>query len=312
MDRIMLIDGNSLTYRAYYGSAYSPRGIMKTSYGFPVNAVLTLNRMLIKTFEQYKPTHILIAFDKGSKTVRHDKLDSYKGGRQKTPPELIQQFPVVKEMINKMGIKWYELDQIEADDIIGTLAKKYGVDNEVIVVSSDKDLYQLVSDNVVISVPQNGVNPNKLISLPMFYESFGYAPIQVKDFKGLVGDSSDNLPGVKGLGPKTAVKLLEEYGTLEDIYKNIGNINGSIHDKLVSSKEMAFLCKDIATLIFDVEVPYEKEDLKYNFKITNELIAFFKKYEINSLVKKYSKDLEKVENNDKDEDKQISFDNVLF
>lgn len=316
MSKLLLIDGNSLTYRAYYGSAYSPRGILKTSDGTAVNAVLTLNRMLIKAFKQYEPTHVLIAFDAGPKTVRHDKLDSYKAGRQKTPDELIQQFPLVKEMIAKMGIKHYELDQIEADDIIASLADKYASTSEVVVMSSDKDLFQLVQENVSIAVPQNGAKPNDSIVISEFFERFGYNPDQVKDMKGLVGDSSDNLPGVKGMGPKGALKLIQEYKTLEGIYENIDKITGATKDKLIASKDMALLCKDLATLIYDIEVPYEFEEMKYDGSISEGLISFFEKYELNSLVKAYGqkvkKTQEKVAISEEKADEQISFDNLLF
>lgn len=288
MSKLLLIDGNSLFFRAYYGTAYSSGGILTNSKGIPVNAVLTFFKMIRSAIEEINPSHVLVAFDAGSKTVRHKKLDSYKAGRKKTPIELIKQFPIVKKMLNYMGIKNFELDLIEADDIIATLANKYKDKNEVVVLSSDKDLFQLVSHNVSISVPQNGSKPNKNIVFNDFYDQFGYYPNQVCDFKGLVGDSSDNLPGVKGLGPKTATKLLNEYDTLEGIYKNIENISGSTKEKLISDKENAFLCKELAELIFEVEIPYSFKDLSFKWSISNELISFFKEYELHSLIKKYS------------------------
>ena len=313
MDKLLLIDGNSLTYRAYFGSAYSPRGILTTKEGIPVNAVLTLNRMLNKAFKQYQPTHVLIAFDAGSKTVRHDKLESYKGGRNKTPDELIQQFPIVKEMISKMHIKHHEIDLIEADDIIASLAVKYAPSAEVIILSSDKDLFQLVGENISIAVPQNGNNPNDLIIKEEFYERFGYTPSQVKDFKGLVGDSSDNLPGVKGLGPKTAIKLLSEYKTLEGIYENIENISGKVQERLIQDKQMALLCKDLATLLFDVEVPFGLDQLRYTGEVDEEFLDFLNKYELNSLIRLYEpQKTKKVEKTPQKDDNQISFDNLLF
>lgn len=326
MNKLLLIDGNSLTYRAYFGSAYGPRGILKTSDGLAVNAVLTLNRMLEKAFRQYKPTHILIAFDAGPKTIRHEKLPSYKAGRQKTPQELIDQFPIVKDMITKMGIKQYELDLIEADDIIATLAKKIACsETEVIVMSSDRDLFQLVQENITIAVPQNGTKPNDSINIEEFFNRFGYSPNQVKDVKGLVGDPSDNLPGVKGIGEKGAVKLLNQYNTLEGIYDNIENISGSVRDKLIKDKEMAFLCKDIATLIYDVNIPYAFEEMEYKNMVSQEFIDFIMKYELNSLLRHYNVKFPEVEELNKEVeipkkiakdvkkiDFQMNFDNILF
>ena len=275
---------------------------------------MTLNRMLNKAFEQYQPTHILIAFDKGPKTLRHDKLETYKGGRQKTPDELIQQFPIIKEMIKKMGIKYYEIDKIEADDIIATFAHKHDKTLEVIVMSSDKDLFQLVRENVSIAVPQNGSKPNDFIISSEFYDRFGYTPDQVKDVKGLVGDPSDNLPGVKGIGEKGAVKLLQEYKNLEGIYEEIDNIKGTIKEKLIKDKDMAFLCKDIATLMFDVDIPFSLENIKYDENVSSEFIDFLEKYELNSLIKFYGSRLKQEKTPKKNEKmlEQLPFDNLLY
>lgn len=285
MDKLLLIDGNSLTYRAYFGSAFSSKGILTTSEGIPINAVLTLYRMINKAIKQYEPTKILIAFDAGAKTKRHDKLETYKGGRSKTPDELIQQFPIVKEMITLMGIKQHEIPLIEADDIIATLAKQHCDKSHVTVHSSDKDLLQLVDKNIDVSLPQNGGAPNVVITIENFFEKYGYMPEQVKDMKGIVGDPSDNLPGVKGIGEKGAIKLIHKYGTLEKIYENIGEYTESIAKKLNASKDIAHLCKELATLEFDVELPYSYEELDYKHEISDKLMSFFRKYELNSLIK---------------------------
>ncbi|NQZ65709.1 MAG: hypothetical protein HRT99_00640 [Mycoplasmatales bacterium] len=320
--KLLLIDGNSLTYRAYYATAYGSRGLLRTSDGTPINAVLTLNKMLEKSFKQYKPTHVLIAFDAGSKTLRHDKLKSYKGGRQKTPQELIDQMPIVKDMISKMKIIHHQIISIEADDIIATLAKKHVSENtEIVILSSDKDLFQLVQKNISIAVPQNGNKPNTRVDIDNFFEIYGYNPDQVKDIKGLVGDPSDNLPGVKGIGQKGAVKLIDKYKNIEGIYENIEEITGSIKEKLIKDKEMAFLCKDVATLMYDVEIPYKLEEMRYEKTVTKEFCEFLEKYELDSLKEYYgvSKKAQKVVKNTQkntpkkeDEDDQINFDNILF
>ncbi len=309
MDKLLLIDGNSIVYRAFYGSAFGPSGIMTNSKGFPVNAISTFNRMISKSIGIYKPTHIFVAFDAGKATFRHEKLDSYKAGRSATPKELIQQFPVVKQMLGLMGIQSYEITNIEADDIIGTLSMLHSKETEVVVLSSDKDLHQLVKENVTVAAPQNGPNPDKLLDTGNFRITTGISPEQVPDLKGIVGDASDNLPGVKGIGDKGALKLLNDFDTLEGVYENIGTLTESMQKKLNESREMAFLCKELATLKFDVEVPFTLSDMLWEDKVSKELVKFFEELEINSLVNKYKKllktDVEK-------DDQQMSFDNILF
>ena len=289
MKKILLIDGNSLVYRAFYGSAYGPRGILTNSQGVPVNAILVFNKMISKAIYKYGPTHLFVAFDSSKKTKRHDKLPSYKGGRKPTPIELIKQFPLIKEMLDKMGIKRYELFEVEADDIIASLAKKFHHDNEIYILSSDKDLYQLVDERIKIIVPQNGNKEDKIIEIKDFYEKMNYYPRQVTDMKALLGDASDNLPGVKGIGEKGAIKLLKEFNTLECVYDNLENHSDSYKSKLLASKEIAFLCKEIATLDYEVPIPFKIDDIMFREKTTPELINFFRELEINSLVEKYSK-----------------------
>ena len=284
MKNILLIDGNSITYRAYYATANSPQGILTNSKGEPVNAILVLNRIIKKAIENYKPTHILIAFDAGSETFRHEEMPDYKSGRSKTPEELLFQIPIVKEMIDLMGIKHFELNLIEADDIIATIALKYYDEYKINILSSDKDLLQLVSKNINIIQPQNNNKEDKIINLDNFEKINGHKPSQVVDFKGLVGDSSDSLPGVKGLGPKTANKLLEKFQNLEKIYENLENLNDSLKSKLIEDKEMAKKCKKLATLKFDVKIPYQIDDLEFKNVTVPKLIDFYKKYELSSLI----------------------------
>ena len=284
MKNILLIDGNSIIYRAYYASANSPQGILTNSKGQPVNAILILNRIIKKAIQNYKPSHILIAFDAGPKTFRHQEMAEYKSGRAKTPEELLFQIPIAKEMIDLMGIKHFELDLIEADDIIATIAKKYSNEYKINILSSDKDLLQLVSKSITIVHPQNKNKEDKIINLDNFEKINGHKPSQVTDFKGLVGDSSDSLPGVKGLGPITANKLLDKFHNIENIYKNIESITGSLKENLIEDQEMANKCKKLATLKFDVKIPYQINDLKFEDKTIEKLIDFYKKYELSSLI----------------------------
>ncbi|CAM9138189.1 5'-3' exonuclease H3TH domain-containing protein [Mycoplasma marinum] len=290
MNKLLLIDGNSLTYRGYYATAMSPRGILTTSDGIPTNAILSMNNMLSNIIYAEKPSHIMIAFDAAKKTNRHELFPEYKGGRSKTPEELIQQFPLIKDMIAKMGIKWYEQKGWEADDIIATLAKKASNSGmNVRILSSDKDLLQLVDENTQILFNNKGVKDLKVYTEDNFFEFEGHYPNQVPDMKGIVGDASDNLPGVKGIGAKGANKLLEKYTTLDSVYENINDITGKVQEKLIRDKKIALLCRDIATLNYDVEIPFDFPEMKYKFSISQELLVFFKRYELNSLIKKFSK-----------------------
>ena len=278
MNKLLLVDGNSLFYRAYFGSAFGPAGILTNKDGQAVNAVSTFFYMMKNAIDRYSPTHMLIAFDKGSKTKRHEKLKSYKEGRAKTPDELISQMPIVREMINVLGLKYYEEELIEADDIVGSLAKKYSKEMEVFVMSSDKDLLQLCEDNISIILPQNRSEEDLVIYKNEFFDRYMYHPNQVPDIKGIMGDSSDNLPGVKGIGAKGAVKLISDYKTLENIYENIEEIKGATKQKLIDSKEIALLCKEIATIDIDIDVPFSLKDMSFDFKPTQEWINFFEKY----------------------------------
>lgn len=284
--KMLLIDGNSLTYRAYYGSAYSSTGLLKTSQGFPVNAIFTVHHMIVNLIDRVKPTHVLIAFDAGKKTRRHEKLATYKAKRSPTPPELIAQFPVVKQMLKIMDIKSSEEPQIEADDLIASATKKYKVD-DFVVVSSDQDLLQLVNSNIEVMIPQNGPKEPLIINESNFYDAFQYLPSQVPDIKAIKGDASDNLPGVRGIGEKGAIKLIQSYDNLENVYENLSKESAIVQKKLLESKEMAFLCKELATLEYNAPLNWKIDELIYKRNITTELLDFFTKYELKSLVNKY-------------------------
>ncbi len=315
MSKILIIDGNSLTYRGYYATAHSPAGILSTSDGIPTNAILSMNNMLSTIIYKEKPDNVLVAFDAAKKTHRHELFPDYKGGRSKTPSELIQQFPLIKEMIEKMGIRWYEVEGWEADDIIATMAKKASNKNfEVKILSSDKDLLQLVDENTEVLFNNKGVKNLKRYNMNNFFEYTGHSPNQVPDMKGIMGDSSDNLPGVKGIGEKGANKLILKYQTLENIFDHIDKITGSNQAKLIEHKEIALLCKEIATLKSDIDIPFDLSATKYNFRVTEELLDFFKKYELNSLIKRYSKYLVSNDNTEEKSDLKTEgkYKNIVF
>ena len=260
MKKVVLVDGNNLLFRSYYATAYSGN-FMKNKDGFPTNALYGFVNMINKIINDEKPEYMLVAFDKG-KTFRHDKYEEYKAGRIEMPNELKQQFPISKELLSYMGIKWFEIDNYEADDIVGTLAKKIdnGSDYEGLIVSSDKDLLQLISDKVIMKMLKT--KDSILMNKDTFLKNYGLTPDKMIDIKGLQGDASDNIPGVKGIGEKTALKLLCKYETVENIYDNISDISGSVKEKLINGREDAFKSKDLATIYKDVPLDFDIEDTK--------------------------------------------------
>ena len=284
MKKIVMVDGNNLLFRSYYATAYTGN-LMKNSKGFPTNALYGFTNMINKIVTEEKPSYIIVAFDKG-KTFRHDKYDWYKDGRSETPKELLDQFPLAKELLGYMGIKYYEIDNYEADDIIGTFAKYCDIpddDYEGLIISSDKDLLQLISSQVEIKLLKS--KDFIRYNLESFKKDWGIDPINIIDLKALMGDSSDNIPGVKGIGEKTALKLLHQYKTLDGIYENIDNIKGSVHDKLVNDKENAYMSYDIATIVRDVPMDINIDDIKYLGPDNEKLKSMYEELEFYSFLK---------------------------
>ena len=293
MEKIIMVDGNNLLFRAYYATAYSG-GLMRNSKGFPTNALFGFANMINKIVNEEKPTYMVVAFDKG-KTFRHDKFDFYKEGRSATPDELKMQFPKAKELLDGMGIKYYEIDNYEADDIIGTFAKYCDEDDNYdgLIISSDKDLLQLISSHVEMKLlkQKDYIRYNE----KSFREEWGIDPINIIDLKALMGDASDNIPGVKGIGEKTALKLLSDYKTLDGVYNNVDNINGSTHQKLIDDKDNAYMSYEIATIYKDVPMEINIPDIKY-LGNNDKLLKVYEELEFYSLLKNASvKEKEKVE-----------------
>lgn len=259
MEKIILVDGNNLLFRSYYATAYTGN-MMKNSKGFPTNALFGFTNMINKIIDEEKPTRMIVAFDKG-KTFRHEKYDFYKGGRSETPDELKAQFPIAKEMLGYMGIKYYEIDNYEADDIIGTFAKLCNEDDNYIgtIISSDKDLLQLISPQVDIKLLKQ--KDYIRYNVNTFKSDYGIDPINIIDLKALMGDASDNIPGVKGIGEKTALKLLHEYKTLDGIYENIDSIKGATKQKLLDDKANAYMSYEIATICTEVPMSINMDDI---------------------------------------------------
>ncbi|AKU79410.1 DNA polymerase I [Spiroplasma turonicum] len=292
MEKYLLVDGNSLLFRAFYSSF--GRVTLTTTSGLPTNAVYSFINMLFNLNNNYNYDCILVAFDKGKKTFRHDKLPSYKEGRQKTPPELVTQFPIVREFLSAAKISWYEIENYEADDIIGTMSKKLESKDDVLIhiLTSDQDMYQLISDKTFILSPQTGTSDLIIYDKNQLKEKWGISPEQVTDYKGLRGDQSDNIKGVPGIGEKTAKELLNEFENLESIYENIDKIKGAKKVKLETYKEDAFLSKEIATIFLDVNIDFNLHCSNIDYE---SLKPFLQKYEMNSLVKKYCLNLIKEE-----------------
>ena len=285
MKKIVLIDGNNLIFRSYYATAYSGV-IMRNSKGFPTNALYGFINMMNKIIREDKPEYILVAFDKG-KTFRHSEYDEYKAGRSDTPDELKQQFPVAKDVLNAMGIKYFEIDNYEADDIIGTLSSMAHIDPDFDceIVSSDKDLLQLIEDDVVVRSPKN--NDYIIYDRNTFKDTYEVEPIRMIDLKALMGDTSDNIPGVAGIGEKTAIKLIKEYDNIDNLYEHVDEIKGKVKDKLIEGKKSCYISRDLATIIKDVKLGFSLEDTKYLGINNLKFKSILEELEFNSLLKKY-------------------------
>ena len=285
MKKIILVDGNNLLFRSYYATAYTGN-MMKNSKGFPTNGLYGFINMMNRIIKEEDPQYILVAFDKG-KTFRHDKYEVYKAGRQAMPDELKLQFPVAKELLGAMGIKYFEIDNYEADDIIGTMSKIVDEEDEFIatIVSSDKDLLQLISDEVTVKLLKS--NDHIMMTPEVFRETYKVDPIRMIDLKALMGDSSDNIPGVKGIGEKTAISLIEKYGSLENLYNNLDSVTGKTKEKLELDRENAFMSYDIATIFREVPIPFSLDDCKYEGIKRDELFKYLEELEMPSLIRKY-------------------------
>lgn len=293
MERLLILDTNSLLNRAFYAIPD-----LTTSEGIHTNAVYGFSNMLLKIKEELKPDYIVAAFDRKAPTFRHLEYKDYKAGRKKMPEELVEQFPIVKELLKLLSINIYEIDGFEADDIIGSLAKfaeKNGI--EVYIVTGDRDALQLASKNINVVITKKGVTETAIYNEEKFIEEFGVTPTQFIDVKGLMGDKSDNIPGVPGVGEKTAYKLIQTYGSIEEVLNNIDSIAGKrIKENLENYKEQAIFSKKLATIMIDVPIEFDLEEIKNkdNYDVDG-LRKFIFKYQLKSLLKRIT-DLEEEKN----------------
>lgn len=284
MKKIVLVDGNNLLFRSYYATAYTGN-IMRNKEGFPTNGVYGFVNMINKIIYDEKPEYMMVAFDIG-KTFRHEKYERYKDGRRETPDDLKVQFPVAKKILTAMGIKYLECAGYEADDIIGTISMwcEKDPEYEALIVSSDKDLLQLISDETVVKLLKT--KDYIWMDKKTFNDTYGFDPIHMIDLKALMGDSSDNIPGVKGIGEKGAIKLVSEYKTIDNIYENIDKIKGATQIKLIDGKEDAYYSKDLVTIYREVPLDITFDDLLYKGENADELIDIYNDLGFYSLLRK--------------------------
>ena len=303
MKKIVLVDGNNLLFRSYYATLYTGN-IMRNKDGFPTNGVYGFVNMINKIVNDEKPEYMMVAFDIG-KTFRHEKYERYKDGRKETPDDLKVQFPIAKKILAAMGIKYLECAGYEADDIIGTVSMwcEKDPEYEALIVSSDKDLLQLISDETMVKLLKT--KDYIMMDRKTFNETYGFEPIHMIDLKALMGDASDNIPGVRGIGEKGAIKLVSEYTTIENIYANINNIKGATQTKLIEGKDDAYYSKDLVTIYREVPLDVSFDDLKYKNCNIEELTNIYKDLGFYSLLKK----LDDVIEEDKKKEEHNSIDN---
>ena len=259
MEKLLILDGNSLMNRAFYAVP-----LLSTQEGIHTNAIVGFTNMLLKMQQDIKPDYIVSTFDKKAPTFRHLEYKDYKAGRKAMPSELAEQFPIVKEILSLMSITIFEMDGFEADDLIGTVAKECEKNNiEVYIVTGDKDALQLATKNIKIVLTKKGVSETEVYDEDKMKEEYGITPTQFIDAKGLMGDTSDNIPGVPGVGPKTAYKLIKEYGSVEEVLRHIDDISGKkLKENLTQYSEQAIFSKKLATIKIDVPVEFSLDEIK--------------------------------------------------
>jgi len=290
MNKILLIDGNSLMFRAFYATAYTGN-LMKNKSGLYTNAIFGFCNMIQKLVDN-SVDKVFVAFDAGKQTFRHKQFDEYKGGRKPMPEEFKVQIPYIKKYLDLMNIKHFECLDYEADDLVAAYAHLLNTnDNDVYVVSGDKDLLQLAKGNIKVCLTKKGITELDEYTETNFKEKMGFYSYQIPDYKGLVGDSSDNLPGIKGIGEKTAIKLLDEYETLENIINHVNDLKGKVQTCILEHQEVGLACKMLATLKHDFDVPFSVEEINRQIPNYKELIEFFKQLDFNSFLKKIEKEL---------------------
>ncbi len=288
MSRIVIIDGNSLLFRAYYATAYPGVEIMRSQDGTPTNAIFAFSNMLNKILADLKEGEsIFVAFDAGKHNFRHDQLETYKANRKPAPEDLVKQFPLVRDFLKALSIYQFEEVGFEGDDIAGTVAKlaeKEGYD--VNLYTSDRDFLQLVTDKIKVNIIRKGMSDVVPMTPELVKETYGFEPLQIIDYKGLRGDASDNLPGIPGIGEVTAVKLLNEYGSFDNIVANAENIKGKVGEMIKKHQEIGRISRDLAIIRTDIELPFDIKDTEYHGYDFQTINTFCQKYGLKQFINK--------------------------
>lgn len=292
--KLVIFDGNSILYRAFFALPE-----LTTSSNIPTNAIYGFLNVLLKYLDSERPDYVAVAFDKRGRAARKSEYEEYKANRKPMPDSLQIQIPYVREIISALNIPILEYEGYEADDVIGTLVNRLKNQNlEIVIITGDRDTLQLLDKNVIVKIVTTRFDKTTedLYTVENVKEKYGVFAHQVVDYKALVGDASDNIPGVKGIGGKTAIKLLEEYQTLENIYQNLKNIKDSLREKLEAGKDMAFLSKKLATIICDLPIEVTLEELKRREWDKKKLYQILLQLEFKSFIKRlgFSEEIEEI------------------
>ena len=290
MKKLLLVDGNSMLFRAYYATAYGRK--MTSPEGIPTNAVFGFASMMQKAIDTVKPDSVLVAFDAGKHTFRHELYADYKGGRKPAPDDLVPQFGLVRDYLDGYHIRWVEMPDIEADDLIGTMSKQ-SAEYETVILTSDRDMLQLIDDSTTVLLMKKGLTDMAEMNPAALQEELGIEPLQIIDLKGLMGDTSDNIPGIPGVGEKTALKLLADYGSVENVLAHADELKGALAKKVDAGRASAVLSKTLATIRRDVPLDFGPDDCAFapDYK---SLIRFLESLDMKSLISRYAQAEETV------------------
>ncbi|MEK7524405.1 MAG: 5'-3' exonuclease H3TH domain-containing protein [Patescibacteria group bacterium] len=293
MEKLILIDGSGLIYRGFY--AIPP--FLKSPAGTLTNAVFGFTTILLSIMATQKPDYLAVAFDRKGPTFRHKAFEAYKATRVKAPQELYDQIPLVREVVETFGVPGFEAEGYEADDILATVVKqmKPNKNLEVLIATGDFDIFQIAGERVSILYPAKGFKQAEIMAQSDIEKKYGISPAQIPDYKGIAGDSSDNIPGVKGIGDKGAVSLLQQYGSLEKIYENLEALSPGMRKKLEDSRQQAFMSKELATLVADVPVNFDLEACRAKSFDAASVRKLFESLGFKSLVKRLDEMYEKEE-----------------
>jgi 5'-3' exonuclease len=282
-NKTLIVDGMALLFRAYYATSYGGY-IRRTASGTPTNAIYGFVQYMFDAIKQFRPTHVICCWDMGSKTFRSEMFDQYKSNRAAPPEELIPQFDLVKDVVEALGIPNFGLKNFEADDCIGTLSNLVASESEVVILTGDHDMLQLLTDRISVAIMKKGMG-NYLVYTPqLLWEEKQITPEQMIDLKGFMGDTSDNYPGVKGIGEKTALKLLQQFSCVEEVLGNLDKLTPTVRKKIEADRDMLVLSKTLATIKKDAPVECELAACRLSIK-RETAEKMFKELEFDSLVK---------------------------